>query len=135
MPPAKAEVRFCGIQITTSTHVETVVLLSHKKADSYINVDVDFGEGEGQIPTEKIMERAGKFKPRDKVTYKMIKEYILAKYGFKVHTAYIAEVKRSLGLPMNEAPNAVEELRQPRKHPTQVQVDAIKDALKHFEVI
>ena len=30
----------------------------------------------------------------------MIKEYIEAKYGFKVHTAYIAEVKRDLGLPM-----------------------------------
>ena len=28
----------------------------------------------------------------------MIKEYIEAKYGFKVHTAYIAKVKRSLGL-------------------------------------
>ena len=27
----------------------------------------------------------------------MIKEYIEAKYGFKVHTAYIAEVKRDLG--------------------------------------
>lgn len=96
---------------------------------------MDFGEGEGQIPTEKIMERADKFKPRDKVTYKVIKEYILEKYGFKVHTAYIAEVKRSLGLPMYDAPNAVEELKQPRKHPTEVQVNAIKDALKHFEVI
>ena len=29
----------------------------------------------------------------------MIKEYIEAKYEFKVHTAYIAEVKRDLGLP------------------------------------
>ena len=37
----------------------------------------------------------------------MIKEYIEAKYGFKVHTAYIAEVKRNLGLPMYDAPNAV----------------------------
>lgn len=27
----------------------------------------------------------------------MIKEYIKAKYGFKVHTVYIAEVKRELG--------------------------------------
>ena len=26
----------------------------------------------------------------------MIKEYIEAKYGFKVHTAYIAEVKQSI---------------------------------------
>ena len=53
----------------------------------------------------------------------MIKEYIEAKYGFKVHTAYIAEVKRSLGLPMYDAPNAVEEL----KHPTAEKVEAIKD--------
>ena len=26
-------------------HVETVVLLSHKKPDSHINVKVEFGEG------------------------------------------------------------------------------------------
>ncbi|NBH82258.1 hypothetical protein D7X88_04375 [bacterium C-53] len=54
---------------------------------------------------------------------------------FKVHTAYIAEVKRELGLPMYDAPNAVEELEQPRKHPIAEKVEAIKDALKHFEVI
>ena len=41
----------------------------------------------------------------------MIKEYIEAKYGFKVYTEYIAEVKRDLGLPMYDAPNAVEELK------------------------
>lgn len=52
----------------------------------------------------------------------------------KVHTAYIAEVKRELGLPMYDAPNAVEELKQPRKYPTAEKVEAIKDALKHFEV-
>ena len=65
----------------------------------------------------------------------MIKEYIEAKYGFKVHTAYIAEVKRDLGLPMYDAPNAVEELKQPRKHPKAEKKEAIKDALKHFEII
>ena len=66
----------------------------------------------------------------------MIKEYIEAKYGFKVHTAYyIVEVKRNLGLPMYDAPNAVEELKHPRKHPTAEKVEAIKDALKYFEVI
>jgi hypothetical protein len=36
---------------------------------------------------------------------------------------------------MYDAPNAVEELKQPRKHPTEVQVNAIKEALKYFEVI
>ena len=116
-------------------HVETVVLLSHKKPDGHINVKVEFGEGEGKVPLNNIAKRAESYKPKERVTYKMIKEYIEAKYGFKVHTAYIAEVKRDLGLPMYDAPNAVEELKQPRKHPTAEKVEAIKDALKHFEVI
>ena len=116
-------------------HIETVVLLSHKKPDGHINVKVEFGEGEGKVPLDNIAKRAESYKPKERVTYKMIKEYIEAKYGFKVHTAYIAEVKRDLGLPMYDAPNAVEELKQPRKHPTVEKVEAIKDALKHFEVI
>ena len=116
-------------------HVETGVLLSHKKPDSYIHIDVEFGEGEGKIPVDKIVQRAEQYKPKERVTYKRIKEYILEKYGFKVHTAYIAEVKRSLGLPMYDAPNAVEKLKQARKHPTPEKVEAIKDALHYFAVI
>ena len=123
------------IRVDTNTAVETVVLLSHKKPDGHINVKVEFGEGEGKVPLDNIAKRAESYKPKERVTYKMIKEYIEAKYGFKVHTAYIAEVKRDLGLPMYDAPNAVEELKQPRKHPTAEKVEAIKDALKHFEVI
>ena len=122
-------------QFCETVHVETVVMLSHKKPDSVINVKVEFGEGEGKVPLDNIAKRAEAYKPKERVTYKMIKEYIEAKYGFKVHTAYIAEVKRALGLPMYDAPNAVEELKQPRKHPTAEKVEAIKDALKHFEVI
>ena len=122
-------------QFPWTANVETVVLLSHKKADSYIHIDVEFGEGEGKIPVDSIAKRAEAYKPKEKVTYKMIKEYIEAKYGFKVHTAYIAEVKRDLGLPMYDAPNAVEELKQPRKHPTPEKVEAIKDALRYFAVI
>ena len=122
-------------QFGMTVHVETVVLLSHKKPDGHINVKVEFGEGEGKVPLDNIAKRAERYKPKERVTYKMIKEYIEAKYGFKVHTAYIAEVKRDLGLPMYDAPNAVEELKQPRKHPTAEKVEAIKDALKHFEVI
>ena len=127
--------KYADINQGQSSHVETVVLLSHKKADSYIHIDVEFGEGEGKIPVDSIAKRAEAYKPKEKVTYKMIKEYIEAKYGFKVHTAYIAEVKRNLGLPMYDAPNAVEELKQPRKHPTPEKVEAIKDALRYFAVI
>ena len=122
-------------QFCETVHVETVVLLSHKKPDGHINVKVEFGKGEGKVPLDNIAKRAEGYKPKERVTYKMIKEYIEAKYGFKVHTAYIAEVKRDLGLPMYDAPNAVEELKQPRKHPTAEKVEAIKDALKHFEII
>ena len=126
----------CAVdQFVNTGHVETVVLLSHKKPDGHINVKVEFGDGEGKVPLDNIAKRAESYKPKERVTYKMIKEYIEAKYGFKVHTAYIAEVKRDLGLPMYDAPNAVEELKQPRKHPTAEKVEAIKDALKHFEVI
>ena len=129
-------VRAAAVDLFPGTaHVETVVLLSHKKPDGHINVKVEFGEGEGKVPLDNIAKRAEEYKPKERVTYKMIKEYIEAKYGFKVHTAYIAEVKRDLGLPMYDAPNAVEELKQPRKHPTAEKVEAIKDALKHFEVI
>lgn len=121
-------------QFCETVHVETVVLLSHKKPDGHINVKVEFGKGEGKVPLDNIAKRAEGYKPKERVTYKMIKEYIETKYGFKVHTAYIAEVKRDLGLPMYDAPNAVEELKQPRKHPTAEKVEAIKDALKYFGV-
>ena len=128
--------KFCPVDLFPQTkHVETVVLLSHKKPDGHINVKVEFGEGEGKVPLDNIAKRAETYKPKERVTYKMIKEYIEAKYGFKVHTAYIAEVKRDLGLPIYDAPNAVEELKQPRKHPTAEKVEAIKDALKHFDLI
>ena len=118
-----------------TAHIETVVLLSRKKPDGHINVKVEFGEGEGKLPLDNIAKRAEEYKPKERVTYKMIKEYIEAKYSFKVHTAYIAEVKRDLGLPMYDAPNAVEELKQPRKHPTAEKVEAIKDALRYFEIM
>ena len=128
--------KVCGVdQFPQTVHVETVVLLSHKKPDGHINVKVEFGEDEGKVPLDNIAKRAEEYKPKERVTYKMIKEYIEAKYGFKVHTAYIAEVKRDLGLPMYDAPNAVEELKQPRKHPTPEKVEAIKDALRYFAVI
>ena len=102
-------------------HVETVVLLSHKKPDDFISIKMDYSEDRETKP--------------DRVTYKLIQQYIESKYGFKVHTAYIAEVKRSLGLPMYDAPNAVEKLKHPYKPAPQHKVEAIKDALRHFKVI
>ena len=93
--------KVCCVDMFPGTgHVETVVLLSHKKPDGHINVKVEFGEGEGKVPLDNIAKRAEEYKPKERVTYKMIKEYIEAKYGFKVHTAYIAEVKRDFQIGM-----------------------------------
>lgn len=87
------------------------------------------------MPLEAIAERAKKYQPKPKITYKMIQEYVEKKYGFKVHTAYIAELQMSLGLTMYGVPNAVEELKYPRKRPLKERVEAITEALKYFEVI
>lgn len=101
--------------------METVVRLSHKNADGFISVKMEYEEGVDMLP--------------EHVTYSMIQDYVESKYGFKVHTAYIAEVKRSLDLPMYDAPNAVDELKHPYKPAPAHKVDAIKDALKYFDVI
>lgn len=123
------------IHSVLSSHVETLVVLSHKKPDGHISVNVEFGEEEGQVSLKDIEKRAKECEPKKKTTYKDIQKWVEENYGFNVHTAYIAEVKRDLGLPMYDAPNAVEELKRPCSHPTAEMSDAIKAALKHFEII
>ena len=52
-------------------HVETVVLLSHKKPDGHINVKVEFGEGKDKVPLDNIAKRGESYKPKERVTYKI----------------------------------------------------------------
>lgn len=68
-----------------------------QKPDSVINVKVEFGRGKGKVPLDNITKRTEAYKSKERVTYKKVKEYIEAKYGFKVHTAYIAETVYFLG--------------------------------------
>ena len=99
--------------------VETVVLLSRET--NSLTVEVRMEAETGEI--------------KEHPTYKRIQEYVQEKYGFKVHTAYIAEVKRMVGLDMHKAPNAVEQ-RKHEYHPCPPEkVEAIKDALRHFGLI
>lgn len=55
-------------------NVETLVVLSKKIPDSHINIDVEFGENEGQFSLKKIKERAEERKPKGKVTYKKMQD-------------------------------------------------------------
>lgn len=87
------------------------------------------------MPLDTIAECAKKYQLKPKITYKMIQEYVEKKYGFKVHTAYILEEKRSLGLTVYDAPNATEELKQLRKHSPKEKEEAITEALQYYEVI
>jgi len=102
-----------------TAHVETVVLLSRETNPLTVEVRMEVETGE----------------VKEHPTYKRIQEYVQEKYGFKVHTAYIAEVKRMVGLDMHKAPNAVER-RKHEYHPCPPEkVEAIKDALRHFGLI
>ena len=103
----------------TGGEVETVVLLSRETNPLTVEVRMEVETGE----------------VKEHPTYKRIQEYVQEKYGFKVHTAYIAEVKRMVGLDMHKAPNAVEQ-RKHEYHPCPPEkVEAIKDALRHFGLI
>ena len=52
-----------------------------------------------------------------------------------MHISYIAEVKRGFRFPIYYAPNAVEELKYERKHPTPKKVEAIKDTFEYFGLV
>ena len=45
------------VPMLVSTHVETVVLLSHKSSDSHIDVKVEFGEGKGKMSLDAIAKQ------------------------------------------------------------------------------
>ena len=119
-PLGYCPVRACAVDLFPGTaHVETVVLLSRETNPLTIEVRMEVETGE----------------VKEHPTYKRIQEYVQEKYGFKVHTAYIAEVKRMVGLDMHKAPNAVEQ-RKHEYHPCPPEkVEAIKDALRHFGLI
>lgn len=70
-----------------------------------------------------------------KVTYQKIKDYILDKYGFKVSTLYISQIKRKCGLEVGENYNVSKKENQKIPKCPEEKEEAIMDALKHFKMI
>ena len=105
-----------------ATHVETVVLLSQRKADDYVEVELELDELDVTSAESK-------------ATYQKIKDYVKDKYGVNVHTSYIAQVKRICGLDMGENYNKSKKENQEVKQCPQEKVEYIKDALRHFGMI
>ena len=102
-----------------TSHVETVVLLRGVKTDSHINVDLD---------VEKLGIRD------NKATYDDIKVYVSEKYGYKIPSLYIAQVKEKVGLAKRENYN-IGEGKGVVPHCPPEKEEAINDALRHFGMI
>lgn len=104
-----------------TNHVETVVLLSQRRPDTHIDIKLDLSELDITVAETK-------------ATYQEIKDYVLEKYGFKVSTLYISQVKAKCGIIERECYNKGEgKSRVPQCPPNKE--EAIMDALKHFKMI
>lgn len=70
-----------------------------------------------------------------KATYEEIKEYVLEKYGLKVSSLYISQVKRKCGLDVGQNYNrSKKENAKVPQCPPEKEV-AIMHALKYFQMI
>lgn len=105
-----------------TSHVETVVSLVRKTPNDYIHVKLDLDDLDLTAAEAK-------------ATYSEIKEYVLEKFGLKVSSLYIAQIKEKYGIIERENYNLpkTEGNRVP-KCPKEKE-DAIVDALKHFKMI
>ncbi len=105
-----------------TVHVETVVQLSQLKADDYIDIELD-------------MDELGITTSVKAPTYQDIQDYIMEKHGVKVHTAYIAQVKRKccLGMRKNYHPSKGEKYVA-AKCPEEKEA-YIREAIVHFAMM
>ena len=102
--------------------VETVCLLSKLHAKQHIEIDLS-------------MDELDLTAAESKATYDEIKSYVLEKYGLKVSSLYISQVKRKCGLDVGQNYNLPkkEDAKVPQCPPDKEA--AIMDALKHFQMI
>ena len=115
--------KICCVDMFPNTyHIETVVLLSQRKPDDVIEVEIELGE----------MDLTS---AESKATYAEIKDYVLKEHGLKVSNLYISQVKRKCGIEVGENYNLPksEDSRQPQC--PEEKEKAIKDALDHFGMI
>ncbi|MGX7112270.1 23S rRNA (uracil(1939)-C(5))-methyltransferase RlmD [Gemella cuniculi] len=103
-------------------HVETVALLSKLNVDKHINVEIELDE-------------LDLTSAESKATYAQIKTYILEKFGLKVSTLYIAQIKKKCGIKLREHYNKSKKEKQVIPQCTPEKEEAIMDALKHFKMI
>ena len=125
---AVERVRCCDM-FGMSGHVETVALLT-KKSD-FGKKKRDF-QVEMEVPISPDMHKEYK---EQKPTYENIKKYIMEKHGVKVHTAYIAEVKRDCELDMRPNYNVSKKDDPVIKSCTPEKREYIMEALRYYKLV
>ena len=103
-------------------HVETVISLSQRNPDDHIEFSIEL-DNLDTTPTET------------KATYQAIKNYVKEQTGLNVTPLYIAQVKQKCGIIERECYNKPksENTKQPQCPPEKEK--AIREALKHFQMI
>ena len=119
-----------GYEVTEATpvdmfprtgNVETVVQLVRKNPDTHIDFEISLDEFDLTASEAK-------------ATYQEIKDYVLDKFGLKVSSLYISQVKTKCGIIERENYNKGEgKSRVPQCPPEKEK--AIINALKHFKMI
>ncbi|HFU1153811.1 TPA: 23S rRNA (uracil(1939)-C(5))-methyltransferase RlmD [Streptococcus agalactiae] len=103
-------------------HVETVALLSKLDVDKHIDVEIKLDE-------------LDLTSAESKATYAQIKEYVWNKFGLKVPTLYIAQIKKKCGIKLREHYNKSKKEKQVIPQCPPEKEEAIMDALRHFKMI
>ena len=104
-----------------SSHVETVVQLVRKTPDTHIDFEISLDEFDLTASEAK-------------ATYQEIKDYVLDKFGLKVSTLYISQVKAKCGIIERENYNKGEGKSKVPQCPPEKE-KAIINTLKHFKMI
>lgn len=102
-------------------HIETVVQLVRKNPDTHIDFEINLDEFDLTASEAK-------------ATYHEIKDYVLDKFGLKVSTLYISQVKAKCGIIERENYNKGEGKSKVPQCPPEKE-KAIINALKHFKMI
>ena len=116
-------VRACAVDMFPATgNCETVVLLSKLNTKQHVEVELNLDELDLTAAESK-------------ATYDEIKAYVLEKYGLKVSSLYISQIKRKCGLDVGQNYNlSKKENAKVPKCPPEKEA-AIMDALKYFQMI
>lgn len=105
-----------------TSHIETVALLSKLDSKNHISI---------KLP----MDNMDLTSVESKATYKQIQNYVLEKFGFKVSTLYIAQVKKKHGIEVREHYNILKNENQKVPQCSIEKEEVILDALKYYKMI